>query len=74
MEVNDRLDVDEFVDRLSPALFRYRMAKPIVENPEGYSERIQKGARTKMNNARGEIADLLESVWEVDEIEITMEE
>jgi hypothetical protein len=50
------------------------MAKPIVDNPEGYVPRIQKGAVTKLNNARGEIADLLERVWEADEIQVAHEE
>lgn len=58
--------VDEFVADLSPALFRYRMAKPIVDNPGLYSPRLVKGARTKFQNARDEIAWLLDQ-WEMDD-------
>lgn len=57
----DKQRLDELVQDISAPLFIYRMSKPVEDNPDrrDYTERIRKGAQTKMENARQELHDLV---------------
>lgn len=56
--MNDH-EVDQLIHDLSAPMFIYRMSKPVVDNPDIYSDRIVKGANTKVTKAREEIVEVV---------------
>jgi len=54
-------EIDLLIRELSKPFFIYRMCSPIVDDPGNYSGRIVRGSEKKMQNARDDIASVLDA-------------